>query len=729
MSKREASMFAAQGVVDVDAPRAKRHKPGPPSQTDSPDKNGAAIGREVKQEQIENAEGNVETGPEAPEVVKERGLRVWQTVKDAVNKEGRTLSYNFMRLPSQRQYPDYYEIIKHPVSLEKIKENLEKGEYLTFSQCVGDLEICFKNAKKYNVRDSQIWKDAKILHKLVTTEAAKITGNTSGHGEDDVEAPGGSSDAEGDGKKKKPNMNRLLKVRLQKLVDKTDSTGRVLSTEFMDLPDRKKWPIYYKTINKPQCIERIFKRLKRKEYHTTVDFANDVELVFSNAMEFNQEHTGIWEDAMVLRDYFRLLMADLPPPFTIPAYATTSHSTKIKLRMPNISQQQATPTAVTSPAGGALMLRVPPQASPASSTPQLPNSNTIAVNVAKSPNVTAKLKANSIIPETIHLTPPPSTSTPQPPAILATNGTATSHSQSITFTPPAYPSAFAPSQHPNPTYPPQPQSRTPTTVQLALPNTNTFHPGARQQPSTPVQTQILNLTAPTTSIGPRGSSQTRTMVGQSVVTMPTQGMPPISTVTTTTWSAGTATVPSKSPTPSTAVRQRRFEHVKLVTMPNGRRLDLDAKDRVKTWAARLGVDELIVGISGVKFFPLEEGEEEVEADENMGMDGGHRKEEEEEDEQPAVVLPSPKRPRGRPRKKPLNPSLVQIATPLVKAQKPFGPIDVQVKLNGSVVQSKPDTKHEWEVKLPLGCNVLEIVEKTGMVWRVYLERVGGDAAH
>lgn len=43
------------------------------------------------------------------------------------------------------------------------------------------------------------------------------------------------------------------------------------------------------------------KHLKRKEYHTSQDFANDVELVFSNALEFNQEHTEIWDDAMVLR--------------------------------------------------------------------------------------------------------------------------------------------------------------------------------------------------------------------------------------------------------------------------------------------------------------------------------------------------------------------------------------------------------------------------------------------
>ena len=140
---------------------------------------------------------------------------------------------------------------------------------------------------------------------------------------------------EGKGKSKAPNLTRLIKSRLQKLVDKTDEAyvrsivnretianlvcrGRVLSTEFMELPSKKDWPTYYQEIKRPQCLENIFvcivcvviyleyntrlqKHIKRKEYHTSSEFAIDVELVFSNAMSFNQEHTPIWEDARILR--------------------------------------------------------------------------------------------------------------------------------------------------------------------------------------------------------------------------------------------------------------------------------------------------------------------------------------------------------------------------------------------------------------------------------------------
>ena len=43
------------------------------------------------------------------------------------------------------------------------------------------------------------------------------------------------------------------------------------------------------------------KHIRRKEYLSAAEFAADVELVFSNALTFNQERTLIWEDARVLR--------------------------------------------------------------------------------------------------------------------------------------------------------------------------------------------------------------------------------------------------------------------------------------------------------------------------------------------------------------------------------------------------------------------------------------------
>ena len=57
-----------------------------------------------------------------------------------------------------------------------------------------------------------------------------------------------------------------------------------------------------KFVSRSQLMSFLLKKkIKRKEYNAPVDFANDVELVFSNALEFNQEHSELWEDAIALR--------------------------------------------------------------------------------------------------------------------------------------------------------------------------------------------------------------------------------------------------------------------------------------------------------------------------------------------------------------------------------------------------------------------------------------------
>jgi chromatin structure-remodeling complex subunit RSC4 len=56
----------------------------------------------------------------------------------------------------------------------------------------------------------------------VTKESDRLAGVPAGEDADEAEA-NGDAGSEDEGKKKKaPSMNRLLKTRLQKLVDKTD---------------------------------------------------------------------------------------------------------------------------------------------------------------------------------------------------------------------------------------------------------------------------------------------------------------------------------------------------------------------------------------------------------------------------------------------------------------------------------------------------------------------------
>jgi hypothetical protein len=70
-----------------------------------------------------------------------------------------------MDLPSALDYPDYYQYIKHPISLNHIKSKLDspRDPYLSLDKLLSNLKLVFKNAKKYNLEYSVIYKDAQAL--------------------------------------------------------------------------------------------------------------------------------------------------------------------------------------------------------------------------------------------------------------------------------------------------------------------------------------------------------------------------------------------------------------------------------------------------------------------------------------------------------------------------------------------------------------------------------------
>src|ERR1700722_2553028 len=94
------------------------------------------------------------------------------------------------------------------------------------------------------------------LQKLVLRESARIVPSEDSNADVEGGQPGGEG---ADGKKAKaPNMNRVLKSRLQKLIDKADDSwvltifsvitisypfgrGRIISEAFMELPSKKDW--------------------------------------------------------------------------------------------------------------------------------------------------------------------------------------------------------------------------------------------------------------------------------------------------------------------------------------------------------------------------------------------------------------------------------------------------------------------------------------------------------
>ncbi|TFY83345.1 hypothetical protein EWM64_g664 [Hericium alpestre] len=635
MSKRELEKLSS--TVDVDAPRAKRRKEAPAA-TPQDDKQDVKMGESVPPRDAQQSQES-EVDPEKLELVKEQGLKLWQVLKDAVDKDGRHLAHDFHRLPSKRLYPDYYELIKRPISLEDIKSQLESGAYTSLDAAKVDFELVFRNAKRYNARDSQIWNDAKALHKLVTSEYKRMTG-IGKNGDTQQDDGGGTGDEGAPKKKKAPSMNRLLTSKLDKLVGKTDDNGDTLAGPFMELPSRKQWPLYYKTIQKPMCFETIFKHLKRKEYPNPAAFAADVELVFSNAFQFNEDHTPIWESAQTLKNYFHKLMSDLPEPYAIPQYSSVKDTSapsngkiRIKVTMPGQNHTPA-PTAKSGKGTGSatpLMLKVPAGNAAHGHLP----GKAIATSTKPTPSATpASFPASS----PLATAPPITAPTPQ-------------HAQSAA-------QSFS---YPNPSYTP-----------------GYAHAGYQQ--GTPAQNGTPAAGTSAAAVAPP---------------------PPV-----------TPSSMSYSPAPLPARAQHPLKSVSLTIMPGGRRLLLDHRDAVKSWALRLGPGENGVRITDVNYLGGSEEEESSDSDEE--------EEEEEAEEEGSQKKGKGKQMRSTSRRKA---GAVRIKDG-VKLPPKHAPPEIQVKLDASVLKQNSEDEDEWDVDLAPGMHVFELGEKGGPVWKVYVDGKG-----
>ncbi len=67
-----------------------------------------------------------------------------------------------------------------------------------------------------------------------------------------------------------------------------DSDGRIVSELFQVLPSRSELPIYYTTVSRPISLDMMRRRLREHRYLTVDQLAEDVNLMYLNAQNFNE---------------------------------------------------------------------------------------------------------------------------------------------------------------------------------------------------------------------------------------------------------------------------------------------------------------------------------------------------------------------------------------------------------------------------------------------------------
>lgn len=178
-NKRMAeSLDAEEGEEEEEPPQPLRKR--------SRKENAPPSSREKEKEHRSNK-------PRKGSAVQEKMKLIWEAIATSREAEtGRQRSKLFMRLPSKKLYPDYYEIIRKPISLNNIKGNIEKGGY-TPQLFKEEFDRMFNNAQQYNIAGSEVFVDAVFLQKLFHVHWEQNLGSNGGS----RETEGGKEDSNG----------------------------------------------------------------------------------------------------------------------------------------------------------------------------------------------------------------------------------------------------------------------------------------------------------------------------------------------------------------------------------------------------------------------------------------------------------------------------------------------------------------------------------------------------
>eukprot|EP01134_Creolimax_fragrantissima_P006692 CFRG6692T1 len=90
-------------------------------------------------------------------------VRVMRIMYNSVLKSARDECRPFMRLPSKKRYPDYYQMITNPICLVEIEQRINGGKYITVDDMQADFSLLVENTHKYNKTKSDIAKHASTV--------------------------------------------------------------------------------------------------------------------------------------------------------------------------------------------------------------------------------------------------------------------------------------------------------------------------------------------------------------------------------------------------------------------------------------------------------------------------------------------------------------------------------------------------------------------------------------
>ncbi|XP_043820879.1 protein polybromo-1 isoform X8 [Dromiciops gliroides] len=240
--------------------------------------------------------------------------QLYDTVRSCRNNQGQLIAEPFFHLPSKKKYPDYYQQIKMPISLQQIRTKLKNQEYETLDHLECDLNLMFENAKRYNVPNSAIYKRVLKMQQVMQAKKKELARRDDIEDGDSMISSATSDTGSAKRKSKKNIRKQRMKILFNVVLEAREpGTGRRLCDLFMVKPSKKDYPDYYKIILEPMDLKIIEHNIRNDKYAGEEAMMEDMKLMFRNARHYNEEGSQVYNDAHILEKMLRDKRKELGP--------------------------------------------------------------------------------------------------------------------------------------------------------------------------------------------------------------------------------------------------------------------------------------------------------------------------------------------------------------------------------------------------------------------------------
>ncbi|ELU04183.1 hypothetical protein CAPTEDRAFT_225982 [Capitella teleta] len=185
-----------------------------------------------------------------------------------------------------KKVADYYRIIKKPIDMQTIRDNLRNKKYLSREAFLADAGQIVRNSELYNGAKSVLTQAAQRMLDLCLQRLAE----------------------------KEDKLMRLEKA-INPLLDDNDLVafsyilGNIIDTKlktiensyvFHNPVNKKAIKDYYEIIKNPMDLSSLSKNVKAFKYHSREEFLNDVDLIFLNSSQYNGKDSAFTKTASVI---------------------------------------------------------------------------------------------------------------------------------------------------------------------------------------------------------------------------------------------------------------------------------------------------------------------------------------------------------------------------------------------------------------------------------------------